>query len=225
MSGHFSPGLFAFLGDLAAHNTREWFEANRDRYEREVQQPILRFIDDLRPRLARVAPGFVADPRKSGGSMFRIYRDTRFSADKSPYKTHAAARFLHRHQPKGQQGPSFYLHLEPGDSFGGGGIYHPDMPALTRIRHAIVENGRTWRAVKKTGLAIEGDSLKRAPAGFDPSHVFADDLRRKDHYAIVAFTEAEVTSHHFLDQYVEACATVAPLVTFLSRTLGLGSRT
>jgi uncharacterized protein (TIGR02453 family) len=224
MSAHFSSGLFNFLRELAAHNTREWFEAHRDRYERHVQQPMLHFIDDLRPRLARVAPGFVADPRKSGGSMFRIYRDTRFSADKSPYKTHVAARFLHRDQPKGQQGPSFYLHLEPGEAFGGGGIYHPDMPTLTRVRHAIVDDARGWRAVRKAGLEIEGESLKRAPAGFDPAHTFAEDLRRKDHYAIVPFTDAEVVSPSFLDRYVEACATVAPLVTFLSRALGLAGR-
>ena len=127
--------------------------ANRSRYEESVLAPMLRFIDDLRPRLGVVAPGFVADPRRTGGSMFRIHRDTRFSPDKSPYKTHAAARFQHRTQPTGEMGPTFYLHLEPGDSFGGGGIYHPDRPALSRIRHAIVDDVKGWRAVKALGLA------------------------------------------------------------------------
>lgn len=220
MPASFTPALFSFLRSLKANNTREWFEANRTRYERDVQEPMLRFIADLHPRLVRVAPGFVADARKTGGSMFRIYRDTRFSADKSPYKTHVAARFLHRTQPKGEQGPTFYLHLEPGDSFGGGGIYHPAMPALTRIRHAIVDDVKAWRAVKKTGIAIEGESLRRAPAGFDPAHVFADDLRRKDLYAIEAFTQQDVCAPDFLDRYVEACARVAPLVRFIGRALG-----
>lgn len=152
--------------------------------------------------------------------MFRIYRDTRFSADKSPYKTNAAARFLHRAQPKGQ-GPSFYLQLEPGDSFGGGGIYHPDTAVLTRIRHAIVDDTRAWRAVKKTGVAIEGDSLRRAPIGFAPTHPFVEDLRRKDLYSLVRFSNDTVCRADFLDRYVEACRTVAPLVKFLCKSLGL----
>ena len=223
MPAYFSPALLEFLEELQANNTREWFEANRTRYERDVQAPMLRFIGDLHPRLVRVAPGFAADARKTGGSMFRIHRDTRFSADKSPYKTHVAARFQHRAQPKGEQGPTFYLHLEPGDSFGGGGIYHPAMPVLTRVRRAIVDDAKGWRAVKKTGIEIEGDSLRRAPAGFDPTHAFADDLRRKDLYAIEAFTPREVCAADFLDRYVEACARVAPLVRFIARAVGLSA--
>lgn len=221
MSAHFTPALFTFLKELKTHNTREWFEANRPRYEAAVQTPMLRFIDDLRPRLAAVSRGFVADPRPSGGSMFRIYRDTRFSADKSPYKTHVAARFVHRAQPRGQMGPTFYLHLEPGDSFGGGGIYHPDTPTLTRVRRAIVEDARGWKAVQRLGLEIQGDSLTRVPAGFDATHQFAADLRRKDLYVLHRFTQKDVCRATFMDDYVEACCEVEPLIAFLSRALGL----
>jgi uncharacterized protein (TIGR02453 family) len=221
MSAYFTPRLFAFLRELKANNTRDWFEGNRARFEADVQGPMMQFIDDLRPRLAAVNRAFVADPRRSGGSMFRIYRDTRFSSDKSPYKTNIAARFVHRAQPKGQMGPTFYLQLEPGDSFGGGGIYHPDMPTLTRIRHAIVDDARGWQAVKRLGLEIEGDSLTRVPAGFDPKHPCADDLRRKDLYVLQPFTQREACGGDFMDRYIEVCARIEPLVAFLARAAGL----
>jgi uncharacterized protein (TIGR02453 family) len=221
MSAYFTPRLFSFLKELKANNTRDWFAANRARFESDVQAPMLHFIDDLRPRLAAVNRAFVADPRRSGGSMFRIYRDTRFSSDKSPYKTNVAARFVHRAQPKGQMGPTFYLQLEPGESFGGGGIYHPDMPTLTRIRHAIVDDARGWRAVKRLGLAIEGESLTRAPAGFDPQHPFAEDLRRKDLYVLQTFTQREACGADFMDRYIEVCTRIEPLVAFLAKAAGL----
>lgn len=223
MSAHFTPALFTFLRRLKANNTRDWFEANRGRFERDVQTPMLQFIDDLRPRLAAVNRSFVADPRRSGGSMFRIYRDTRFSADKSRYKTHVAARFLHRAQPKGEQGPSFYLHLEPGDSFGGGGLYHPDAPLLARIRRTMIEDAKSWRAVRRLGLAIEGETLKRVPTGFDAAHPFAEDLRRKDLYVVEPFSERDVCASDFMDRFVETCARVDPLVAFLTKAAGLRS--
>jgi uncharacterized protein (TIGR02453 family) len=221
MSAYFTPALYSFLKELKANNTRTWFEANRARYEADVQAPMLQFIDDLRSRLAAVNRAFVADPRRSGGSMFRIYRDTRFSSDKSPYKTNVAARFGHRAQPKGQMGPTFYLQLEPGDSFGGGGIYHPDMPTLTRIRHAIVDDPKGWGAVRRLGLDIEGESLTRVPAGFDAAHPFVEDLRRKDLYVLRPFTQREVCSSGFMGHFVETCAHVEPLVAFLAKALGL----
>lgn len=220
MSAHFTPDLFAFLRELKASNTREWFEANRGRYVASVEAPMMRFIDDLRPRLAAISPAFMVDPRRTGGSMFRIYRDTRFSANKAPYKTHVAARFAHKQKEKDQAGPGFYLHLERGECFGGGGIYHADTPTLTRIRRAIVEDTKGWRAVKRVGLDIEGDRLTRVPAGYDASHPFADDLRWKDLYMTVSFTQREVCSSDFLDRYVETCSRVAPLVAFLTRALG-----
>jgi uncharacterized protein (TIGR02453 family) len=217
---YFSPALFAFLRELKANNAREWFESNRERYVSDVQAPMLRFITDLGPPLRAIGPAVVADPRRSGGSMYRIYRDTRFSADKSPYKTHVAAHFAHERRKQAPSVPGFYLHLEPGDSMGGGGIYHPDSPTLTRIRLAIVENGRRWAAVKRTGIAIEGDRLSRAPAGFDAGHRFIEDLRLKDFYALTSFSQREVCAPDFLDRYVACCREAAPLVAFLTRSMG-----
>ena len=225
MTTYFSPVLFRFLRRLKAHNDRRWFEEHRPEFAADVEAPMLRFITDVGPRLAAISRAIVADPRRTGGSMFRIYRDTRFSADKSPYKLNVAASFPHEAKRDKQKAlasvPGFYLHLEPGDSFGGGGIYHPDMTTLTRIRSAIIHKNKDWAAVKRTGVEIEGDRLTRAPAGFDPAHRFADDLRFKDLYTLASFTEAVVCGRDFLDHYVECCRRAAPLVGFLSKAMGL----
>lgn len=217
---YFGPGFFRFLRELKANNRREWFAANKSRYQRDVEAPMQQFILDFSDRLRHISPRFRADPRRVGGSMFRIYRDTRFSADKSPFKTWVAARFAH-----GALGlpsvPGFYLHLEPGDSMGGGGMYHPDPAALLRVRQRIAAAPREWRAVVRTGPEIQGETLKRVPPGFDPSHPFADDLKRKDHYVLTSFTAREVTGPRFLDLYTETCERTAPLVAFLTRALGL----
>jgi uncharacterized protein (TIGR02453 family) len=221
MAAYFSATLFTFLRQLKAHNDRAWFLDHRDQYVRDVEAPMLQFITDVGPRLRSISRALVADPRRSGGSMYRIYRDTRFSVDKSPYKTHVAAHFAHEARKTVPSVPGFYLHLEPRDSLGGGGIYHPDPQALARIRLAIVERGKDWAAVKKSGLAIEGDRLTRAPAGFDPAHPCVADLRQKDFYALVPFTEETVCGPDFLDHYAEACERVAPLVRFIARSLDL----
>jgi uncharacterized protein (TIGR02453 family) len=220
MATYFPPALFTFLRQLKSHNDREWFLANRDRYVSDVEAPMLRFITDLAPQLRKISPAIVVDPRRSGGSMYRIYRDTRFSPNKAPYKTHAASHFAHERKKDAPSVTGFYLHLEPGDCMGGGGIYHPDSPALARIRLGIVEHGVAWRAVKRTGLKIEGDRLTRAPAGFDPSHRFIDDLRLKDFYAMTAFSQKDVGGSTFMEQYVACCRDAAPLVAFLTKTLG-----
>jgi uncharacterized protein (TIGR02453 family) len=217
----FGPSLFRFLRDLKRHNNREWFEKNRPRYVADVETPMLEFIREVGERLPAVCPGYVADPRRSGGSMFRIYRDTRFSADKSPYKTWLAARFGHRSARKrgdtaGAHAPAFYLHLGIDECYGGGGIYHADTPALIRIRQRIVAHPKAWSAVLASGVVVEGDALKRPPVGFDPKHRFIEDLKRKDLYSLTEFRQTEVTAARFIDRYMKACAEAAPLVEFLA---------
>jgi uncharacterized protein (TIGR02453 family) len=219
--GHFSPALFDFLRELTAHNEKAWFEAHRDRYEEHVRGPLLRFISDLAKPLAKVSRAFVTDPRPMGGSMFRIYRDTRFSKDKTPYKTHAAAQFRHRDGTRDVHAPAFYLHLAPGEVFGGGGLWHPDAVALGKLRRRIVDRPRELGAVLERGVEVEGDRLKRVPAGFDPAHPYAEQLKLKDFYAMVELSEREACSPKFLDRYVEACRHVAPLMKFSCKALGL----
>lgn len=219
-SRHFSPALFSFFRDLKAHNTREWFADNKARFARDVEAPLQQFITDLAPRLRRVSPRFRADPRRVGGSMFRLHRDTRFSHDKTPYKTAVAARFVHDAKDR-ESVPGFYLHLSPGRSVGGGGIYHPDPKSLHRIRETIAGAPKDWRDVGRLDLGVEGESLKRVPVGFDKDHPLAEDLKRKDHYAMATFSARQVTASDFLDAYVAECERVAPLVRFLTRALGL----
>jgi uncharacterized protein (TIGR02453 family) len=221
MGAHFTPALFKFLKDLKRHNDREWFAANRNRYAIDVEGPMLAFIGDFGSRLRGISPAYVADRRRMGGSMFRIHRDTRFSADKSPFKTNVAARFPHEARKKVDGVPSFYVSLMPGDCEGGGGVYHTAMPVLTRLRRHIVAEPKRWKAVLDTGLEVQGEQLKRAPAGFDAKHPFVDDLRRKDFYSLMEFTEEDVVASDFLDRFTNCCERVAPLIEFQTKALGL----
>jgi len=218
---YFTPRLFEFLIELKAHNTRPWFEANRERYERDVKEPMLRFIADLGPRLKTVSAHFSADPRPVGGSMFRIHRDVRFSKDKSPYKTNVGAQFPHRRAGRDAHAPGFYLHLATGQSFGGGGLWHPDAAALTHIRDQIASRSRGWETVRRRGIPIQGDALKRVPSTYAQDHPYAEDLKRKDFYTMHELRDRDVCSRGFMDLFLQSCRTAAPLVQFLTKTLRL----
>lgn len=217
---YFTPKLFEFLRDLKTHNTRPWFESNRARYDADVREPMLRFIAALAPRLGKISPHLVADPRPLGGSMFRIHRDVRFSRDKSPYKTNVGAHFQHE-RARDVHAPGLYLHLAPRQSFGGGGLWHPDAEALKKVRDRIVARSKDWKAVKGRGTQIDGDALKRVPAGYDPAHPFAEDLKLRDFYIMNEFTEREVCARDFMDRYLEAGRAAAPLMQFLTKALNL----
>lgn len=229
---YFAPDLFAFLRDLAAHNDRDWFQANKSRFEKAVKAPTLRFIDDLGDRLAAISPHFVADPRPVGGSMFRIHRDTRFAKDKSPYKTHIGAHFPHQAAKMGHGGkdaskaetvhaPGFYLHLEPGGCFVAAGMWRPEGPALGKVRDAIVERPAQWTEMLATGIELEGESLKKAPQGYDPAHELIADLKRKDFVTSFKLADAEVCNGDFMDRFVGLCTRTAPLVRFLAKAVDL----
>jgi uncharacterized protein (TIGR02453 family) len=220
-SPHFTPRLFAFLRALKRNNDRAWFQANKGRYVADLQQPMLRFIADFAAPLRKISRHYVADPRPVGGSMFRIHRDTRFARDKSPYKTHASAHFRHAQATKDVHAPGFYFHLEPGDCFIGGGIWLPEAPALKKVRDAIACDVEGWRRVRRKVKFIEGDALVRPPQGYDPAHPFIEDLKRKSHFAHVAFSETEVCGPRFLDLAAEACRAAAPLMRFLTEAVEL----
>ncbi|MGH2398461.1 MAG: DUF2461 domain-containing protein [bacterium] len=220
-TAHFGRGLFEFLGELKANNNREWFNAHKVRYIAEVEEPMLQFIADFGERIGNVSRRFVADPRRIGGSMFRIYRDTRFSRDKTPFKHGAGAHFRHEAHSKDRSVPGFYLHLEPGHSLGGGGIYHPDAVSLKQIRDRIAAKPGEWEAVVRKKLPIEGDTLTRPPAGYDPGHRLIEDIKRKDFYTMRNYTQRDVCSPDFLDSFLDASAHSAPLLKFLTKALGL----
>ena len=225
MQQHFGPELFEFLLDLRANNHREWFQENKGRYERHVKEPLLAFIEDFEPYLHSISEHFVADTRANGGSMFRIYRDVRFSKDKTPYKTQAAVQFRHE-AAKSVHAPGFYLHLAPDEVFAGVGLWRPDSAALGRIRERIVDDAAGWEAVVGDAGFVEefdltGDSLKRPPKGYDPEHPLVEDLKRKDHVATCPFDEDEATASGFMDSFADACRTSSPYMEFLTRAVGL----
>ena len=160
-SPHFTPALFEFLADLSMNNEREWFQANKARYERDVRDPMIEFVVDFGEKLREINPHMVADPRKSGGSVFRIYRDVRFSRDKSPYKTNAGAHFRHE-VGREVHGPGFYLHLEPGNVFAGAGIWMPNSATLGKIRGANRgESGEVGEYCNRRGLQVDVHTGRR----------------------------------------------------------------
>ena len=225
MQAHFTPKLFEFLLDLRANNDRDWFQANKSRYEQHVKEPLLQFIEDFRPLLHSISEHFVADTRVNGGSMFRIYRDMRFSRDKSPYKTQAAAQFRHE-VGKSAHAPGFYLHLAPDEVFAGVGLWQPDSVTLGRIRGRIAAHPRAWERTSRDpafldAFELTGSSLKRPPKGFDADHPLIEDLKRKDHIAACVFDEPEATSPGFLDDFADACRMASPYMKFLTTATGL----
>jgi uncharacterized protein (TIGR02453 family) len=216
----FDPALFRFLRELKANNTRDWFAENKSRYEDDVRGPALDFVVDVAPLLERISPRIVADPRPSGGSLFRIHRDTRFSKDKSPYKMYTGIQFRHE-LGRDAHAPGFYLHLEPKAVFVGAGIWHPDAPALARIREAIADDPKSWSAAKRVGARFElaGESLKRAPAGYEPEHPLIDDLKRKDFICAARLSEKDVCARGFVDEFAGLCREASQLVRFLCAVL------
>jgi len=217
---YFTPALIEFLADLRGHNTREWFGRNKDRYEVTVRDPMLRFIADLGPRLRRISPHVTVDARPVGGSMFRIHRDIRFSRDKSPYKTHLGAHFSHEAGGRDAHAPGFYLHLEPGRSRGGGGLWHPDGPSLAKIRARIVARPGEWSAVRRR-IDVTGEALRRVPPGYDAGHPHAEDLKLKDFYVMESFSDREVCGRDFMARFLEVCRNTTPLMRFLTAALEL----
>ncbi|MEM7481883.1 MAG: DUF2461 domain-containing protein [Acidobacteriota bacterium] len=219
--------LFTFLRDLQENNDRDWFNANKKRYEREVKEPALQLISDFGPRLRKVSRHIDAIPKAVGGSLFRIYRDTRFSKDKTPYKTHAGIQFRHQ-QGKDVHAPGYYLHLEPGQVFFGGGIYHPDSATLKAIREALDDRTAAWKKLRKDlgddessgkTFHLAGDSLKRPPRGYDADHPLIDDLKRKDFIAITHLTEKDALAPGLLDRLEALCRQTAPLMRFLCKAV------
>lgn len=237
---YFSTQTFAFLRALDANNSREWFTAHKPEYEQHVKLPFLRLIGDLDAPLKEISPHYVANPKPVGGSMFRIHRDTRFAADKTPYKPWAGASFYHQatravtrggDADQGTMGrldaPGFYLHIKPGDSFLGGGIWHPQPETLKRIRAYLVNNPASWKAAtrstafRKAFGTLGGDSMKRVPLGYDPAHELIEDIKRKDYIASAALADDVLLAPDLLKRLIKQYEQVSPLVDWLCGALDL----
>jgi uncharacterized protein (TIGR02453 family) len=215
---YFDEETFAFLRDLKRHNDRDWFNANKGRYEDSVKEPMLQFIADAGPQLRTISRHLVADPRPVGGSMFRIYRDVRFSKDKSPYKPYAAAHFP---LGMGMGGPGYYVHIEPGGSVVAGGMWMPDAPVLQRIRERISERPNDWTKARGD-LDDDEAALKRPPRGFSPDDPKIEDIRRKSFTSSARLTDEQVTRSDLMKTFVRSCERIAPLMRFLASAAGAG---
>jgi uncharacterized protein (TIGR02453 family) len=207
----FDPALFAFLRELRDHNDREWFKANKARYDADVKEPALAFVEDFELLLPQVSPHFK-------GSTFRIYRDTRFAEDKTPYKTHTGIHFRHE-SAEGAHSLGFYLHLEPDNCFAGFGVWRPEREPLQAIRTAIACRPEVWRTAIE-GHDLEGTALKRPPAGFAADHPQIEDIKRKDFVVMRRLDEDTVTAPGFLHTYHGMCLQATPLMRFLCDACG-----
>jgi uncharacterized protein (TIGR02453 family) len=222
---HFTPELFKFLRELKQNNNRPWFRANKERYEKTVRNPFLDFIGELGPPMRRISPRIWVDSSPTGGSMFRIYRDARFSRDKSPYKTHVSARFP-LSQNRDVHSPGYYLHLEPGEVFTGGGIWRPESQVLALIRDFLAHHPRRWKEVFsdkkfKRLCFFEGEKLQRPPKGYDPGHELIEFLKYKDFTFYTQFDARQACSPDFMKKVVESFEAAAPLMEFLAQALRL----
>jgi uncharacterized protein (TIGR02453 family) len=221
----FEPKALAFLRALKRHNDREWFRARKDDYDRLLRGPMIGAIERLAGDLRAFAPELVASPK---ASLYRIYRDTRFSADKSPLKTNVAAVFPCRGLEK-HRGAGLYFEIAPEWVWVGGGMYAPDVSTLQSVREHIAANPRRWRAIvespvfRRTTGGLHGERLQRVPRGFPKDHEAAEYLRFRQFLAGREFPPAFATSPRFYSGLIGTFRQIAPLVRFLNEPLLGGS--
>lgn len=206
-----------FLKQLKKNNNREWFNSHKPDYEIHVKLPMQSLIYELRPLLHKFAHDFVVDPKRS---LFRIYRDTRFSKNKTPYKTHIAAFFQPSKNWKDSAG--LYLHIEPDEVYLGGGMYMPSSEYLKKIRSTIVNYPDMFISIldsknfKKLFKNIEGEKLKRVPQGFSPDDDMAEWLKMKQFFISHTMKEAECYKKTFPLKVANIFEEMMPLVRFIN---------
>jgi uncharacterized protein (TIGR02453 family) len=217
----FTPATLKFLRALKRNNRREWFNAHRDDYEAHVRQPMTAIIERLAVDFRGFAPELVASPRVS---LYRIYRDTRFSENKLPYKTHVAAVFPTRGLAK-HEGAGLYFHVSPGEVWVGGGMYAPQMPQLLAVREHIAANVERLRTIVESPAfrrqvgRLEGERLQRVPRGFPKDHEAAEFLKFRQFLAGREFPPALATSPGFYRTVIAVFRRVAPLARFLNEPM------
>jgi len=225
MAEFFSEATFDFLRRLGENNNRDWFNAHKSEYEAAVREPARAFVRAMGPELAKIAPQFVADDKKMGGSLMRIYRDVRFSKNKQPYKTNIGIQLRHN-QGKDVHAPGFYLHIEAHEVFVGAGIWHPDGETLKKIRTYIDAHPTRWQTALATKdfadwFHLAGDSLKRPPRGFDGEHPLIDELKRKDFIGIAPLAPELMLEADLPDLVGGYFEVAVPLMQQLCRAIGV----
>lgn len=222
----FSPETIAFLADLAKHNNRDWFAANKPRYEQHVRGPALAFIEAVAAPLEKAAPCIFADPTPVGGSLMRIYRDTRFGGDKTPYKTNIGIHFRHE-RGDDIHAPGFYFHIDAKEFFLACGIWRPEAKPLAAIRTHIAEYSDEWTAIQsdkkytQTWGPVTGERLKRPPRGFDAGHPCIEDIKLKEFLGVADLPREVMFSPRLVSEVAKVARTARPLMKFLCDALGI----
>lgn len=225
MFGGFSPETMKFLNNLDRNNNRDWFQKNKQRYEEVVLGPALELVESMQGPLKTISPYFDAVPKRSGGSIMRIYRDTRFSKDKTPYKTNLGIQFRHE-AGRDVHAPGFYFHISPEEVFVGAGIWRPDSRSLGQIRSLMDDDPKRWRRVNRgkkfrDTFQSGGESLKRPPRGYSVDHPLIDDLKRKDHIGLAPLAEEDLYDCDLIDKLVVRYKTALPMMRFLCDAIHL----
>ena len=221
-SPRFSLATLSFLRRLKRNNRRDWFNARRDEYEAAVRQPMIAIIERLGVDMRAIAPELLVSPKHS---IYRIYRDTRFSENKTPYKTHVAASFRPRDLAKGV-GAGLYFHVSPEGVWAGGGMYAPETPQLHAVREQIAANLRRFRSIVEAPAfkrsldgGLEGERLQRVPRGFSKDHEAADYLKYRQFLAGREFPARFAIGSTFYSGMLGVFRQVAPLIRFLNEPL------
>ena len=213
----FRPDAIQFLADLAANNERAWFQPRKGDYERLLKEPLEALCVALAERFISTGLPLSADPSRS---PFRIYRDVRFSKDKSPYKTNIGAAF--RWTGEGEGDPGGYFHLEPGEAFVGGGMWHPEKPSLDAFRRLLdADPGRVHAIIDdpvfvSTFGRLNGDRLSRVPQGYRADHPEAELLKLKDMTFGHRLSDADVYSADLPDRLIDSLARAVPVMRMLA---------
>lgn len=223
----FPPETQQFFSELKTNNDRVWFAENKWRYEQFVMEPALEFVTEVQRRLGKIAPFFQAVPRRQGGSIMRIYRDVRFSKNKSPYKTNLGIHFRHE-LGKDAHAPGYYFHLEAGSAFMGCGIWHPESQPLNQIRALIDDDPQRWKRIKsakkfKDTFRLDGRSLVRPPKGYSDDHPLIEDLKRKDHFVSAELPDSDIRSSDLVDCVLERMKIGKPYIRFICDALRIPS--
>jgi uncharacterized protein (TIGR02453 family) len=217
----FPPEALAFLRALKRNNRREWFKPRKEEYETLVRAPMIAIVERLADDFRTFAPDLVVSPKTS---VYRVYRDTRFSENKTPYKTHVAAIFPSRGLPK-HQGAGLYFHVSPEEVWVGGGMYAPDTSQLQAVREHLASHLKRLKSIVESPAfrrevgSLEGERLKRVPRGFPGDHPAADYLRYRQFIVGREFPAAFATRPRFYDAILKLFQRVAPFSRFLNEPL------
>ncbi len=220
------PAYFQFLEELGQNNDRDWFNANKHRYLDDVRDAMSRLIIELQGPLHEISPLLHIDPKPQGGSMTRIYRDVRFSKNKTPYKTALACHFAHG-KDRHDFHFGYFLHLGLEECRVGGGIWQAPTETTYRLRQGIYDHTDQWDALMKASSfarhfdGMVGDQLKRVPKQFDPDHPYADDLRRKNFGFVKVISKNSVLEDSFVADTVSAYQALVPVLEFFTPILGV----